>query len=83
MIFNFIISLIIGLVIAAIVVGSMKSKLKTVHMKQGASDYTKANSMSVSDSRDIFLNKRVDRTPINRNNAPPQNRNVSAPQIKR
>lgn len=56
------ISLIIGLVVASIVVGGMKSKLKTVRANDKANSYLKADSLNITDSRDMFLYRTVTRT---------------------
>lgn len=52
-------SLIIGFVIALLVVGGMKSKLKSVHMKAAADDYIVKDSMNITQSSDVFLYKNV------------------------
>ena len=44
---GFLISLVIGLIVAGVIVGSMVSKLKTVHMQKGAAAYTVHNSMNL------------------------------------
>jgi len=58
---NLLISLAIGLVIALIVTGSMRSKLKSVKKKAAATEYTKPGSMKVTYSTDFFLYRVVDR----------------------
>lgn len=55
------ISLAIGLVLAVIVIVVMISQLKSVHQKANASDYTKKGSMNVTQSRDMFIYRHVDR----------------------
>ena len=63
--FNYIRSLLvslgIGLVAALIITGRMKGKLKTVCRQAEAADYVKTGSMKVTQSRDLFLYKHVDR----------------------
>ena len=59
---NLIIALAIGVVLSFIVVTTMKSKLKTVHQKANASDYTRPGSMNLTASNDVFLYNHVDRT---------------------
>ena len=49
------ISLVAGIVLSLIVVGTMKSKLKTVRFQAAANNYVKAGSMNLTESRDIFL----------------------------
>lgn len=56
------IALVIGFVIAKIVVGSMKSKLKTVRKQAAASSYVKDGSLNVTESRDLYLYRTVTRT---------------------
>ena len=60
---NLIISIAIGLVLALIVTGVMKSKLKTVRAQQGAGDYVKPGSLNVTHRQDLFLYRNVHRTP--------------------
>ena len=63
--FNYIkmllVSLGIGLVVALIITGRMKGKLKTVRRQAEAADYVKTGSMKVTQSRDFFLYKHIDR----------------------
>lgn len=58
---NLLISLAIGLVLALIVTGNMKSKLKSVRKQAAATEYTKPGSMQVTYSNDFFLYRVVDR----------------------
>jgi len=55
------ISMAIGLVIALIVTGSMKAKLKSVRMQSAAASYVKSNSMNITESRDMFLYHTMER----------------------
>lgn len=55
-------SLIIGFLIALIVVGNMKGKLKTVRAQNKADSYVKKDSMNVTDSRDLFLYRTLTKT---------------------
>jgi uncharacterized protein len=55
------ISLAIGLIVALIVTGVMKSKLKSVRFKSGAADYVKKGSFILTESRDIYLYRNVTR----------------------
>ena len=59
---HLIIALIIGLVAAFIVTGSMKGKLKSVRHQTTAGNYVKNDSMKVTESRDLFLYRQVSRT---------------------
>lgn len=63
------IALIIGFVIAKIVVGNMKSKLKTVRKQVAANSYMKNGSMNITDSRDLFLYHTVTRTKKSQSNS--------------
>ena len=56
------ISLIVGFLIAAGVVGGMKSKLRSVNFAAAADSYVKPGSMNVRESRDMFLYSTVSRT---------------------
>ena len=49
----------IGLVIALIATGMMRSKLKSVHWKSDAADYVKAGSLNVTHRQDLFLYRQV------------------------
>lgn len=55
-------SLIIGFLIALIVVGNMKGKLKTVRAQSKADSYVKKDSMNITDSRDLFLYRTLTKT---------------------
>lgn len=65
---SFLISLIIGLVSALIVVSIMKSSMRSVHKKTGATDYRKENSFKLEKNSDTFLYKRVEKTAIPKTN---------------
>lgn len=58
---NFLISLVIGFIAAWIVVGKQKAQLRSVRKKAAAGEYTRQGSMEVSESRDFFLYKTVER----------------------
>ena len=62
-----IIAAVIGLIIGASVTGSNKAKLKTVRSKTEANYYVREGSMTVTDSRDIYLYSKVTRTEKPRN----------------
>ena len=62
-----IIAAVIGLIIGASVTGSNKAKLKTVRSKTEANYYVREGSMTVNDSRDIYLYSKVTRTEKPRN----------------
>ena len=55
----------IGLLSSLFIAFAMKRKNKTAKFRYGSEDYYKPNSMKVSFSRDIFLYKKVTRTPRN------------------
>ena len=58
---NLFIALIVGFVIALIATGVMRGKLKTVRFRSAANHYIKANSMNITESRDLFLYTHIDR----------------------
>ena len=60
-VFTAVLALIIGLVIALIATGIMRLQLKSVRFRYNASDYTKAGSMNVTESRDLYLYRTVSR----------------------
>ena len=68
----FIISLVIGLVVAFIAVSIMKSNMKSVYKKQGASDYRKQNGFDLKVRSDIPLGSRVEKSPVMRVESPSQ-----------
>lgn len=58
---NLAISLVIGLAVALIVTGVMKSKLKTIRRQNAANSYVKNDSLNITVSRDRFLYRNVTR----------------------
>lgn len=64
-----VISIAVGFGLAKIIVGSMKRQLKTVHAQAAASSYVREGSMNVTESRDLFLYQKVDRTEKTKNNS--------------
>ena len=56
------ISIVVGVVLAFIVVGIMKSKLKTVRNQAEANDYLKPGSLDVTQRRELFLYHTLTRT---------------------
>lgn len=56
------ISLIVGILIAVITVSGMKARLKTVRFQPEAKDYVRDGSLQVTQSRDLFLYRTVNRT---------------------
>ena len=56
------ISIVVGVVLAFIVVGIMKSKLKTVRNQAEANDYLKPGSLDVTERRELFLYHTLTRT---------------------
>ena len=63
---NLLISLGIGFLIALIVTGCMKSKLKSVRKQLNAKDYIKQGSMQLTSSKDLYLYNVVHREKIER-----------------
>ena len=60
------ISIVIGVVLALIIVGVMKGKLKTVRSQAAANSYLKKDSLNIETSQDLFLYSTVSRTKIER-----------------
>lgn len=58
---NLLISLLVGFVIALIVTGIMRSKLKTVRAQHAASNYVRQGSMHLTQSYELYLYKTVTR----------------------
>ena len=56
------IGLLVGIIIALIVTGSMKSKLTSVKMQAAAQSYIRPNSLQLTQSRDYFVYRTVTRT---------------------
>lgn len=54
-------AIVIGIIIAAIVTGVMKGKLKSVRSQPAARSYIKANSLNLTRSDDIYLYRNVSR----------------------
>lgn len=64
-----VISLVVGFVLAKIIVGSMKSQLKTVRVQPAAGSYVRQGSMNITESRELFLYNKLDRTEKPKNNS--------------
>ena len=58
---NILVAFVIGLVVAFVVTNIMKKQLKTVQLKSEANNYVKANSMILTENRDLFLYNQVSR----------------------
>ena len=58
---SFIVALVIGIVLALIVTGVMKGKLKSVRSQRAAANYVRQGSMNVTESSELFLYRTVDR----------------------
>lgn len=67
--FSVCIALAAGLVFALITTGVMKSKLKSVRFQPQASSYVKSGSMNITESRDLFLYRNVNRKAKTKNNS--------------
>jgi uncharacterized protein len=52
----------VGFVVAFIATGSMKSQLKTVRASKEADSYVRQGSLSINDSRDVFLYSHITKT---------------------
>lgn len=55
------IALVIGFIIARIIVGSMKRKMKSVQAQMTAASYIQAGSLHLTQSQDLFLYNKVER----------------------
>ena len=60
-VFSLVIAVIIGFVVALIATAIMKGQLNSIRSQIGAGNYVKTGSMNVTESRDMFLYRRVDR----------------------
>lgn len=60
-VFNLSIALLIGLAVAFVITAMMKSQLKSVRFQSEAANYVKKDSMKVTQSKDLFLYRNVDR----------------------
>lgn len=60
--------IILGVIVAIVVMMVHKGKLKSVKMQRAAANYIKQGSMKVTESREIYLYKKVDRTEKPQNN---------------
>lgn len=56
------IALAVGIALALLIVGRMKRMLKTVGSQAAAGSYVRKGSMEVTERRDLFLYRKVDRT---------------------
>ena len=52
-----------GLLVAAIVTGNMKSKLKSVHFQNAAANYVVPGTLNLTNANDVYLYSSVTRTP--------------------
>jgi uncharacterized protein len=58
---SFIVALVIGVVLALIVTGVMKGKLKSVHAQRAATNYVRKGSLNVTESYELFLYRTVEK----------------------
>ncbi len=63
-----VIGAIIGIVIAVVVMMTLKGQLKSVKMERAAQNYIKQGSMQVTTAREIYLYKKVNRHEKPQNN---------------
>lgn len=64
MITPIIVSIIIGLIIGFVATGALRNELNSVDFKQEATSYRDLGSLNVTDRKDIFLYKKLDKTAI-------------------
>ena len=62
------ISFVVGLVLALIITGIMRSGMKSVRFQNAARNYIKQDSMVVTKSMDLYLYSRVTKVAIPKNN---------------
>ena len=74
---NLLLALIVGLVIALIVVSSMKAQLKSVRRQNQANAYVKSGSMNITRAGDYFMYRTVTRRPKPQNNSSSSSRSSS------
>jgi uncharacterized protein len=55
------VSILIGFILSLLVTAVMKSELKSVHKKENATGYVKTGSLRITNSKDIFLYRKLDR----------------------
>lgn len=65
---HILIAVAIGFLVAFIVTGVMKSKLKSVRAENAAANYTREGSFNVTESKEIFLYKETKHTAKPKNN---------------
>ena len=66
---SLVISLVIGFICAFVATGIMKGQLKSVHCKKDADQYTKQGSMNITNSKDLYLYRTVNRVKIDNGNS--------------
>ena len=62
MVTNILIAIVVGIIIAAIIIGIQVSALKSVNERHEASDYVKQGSLQLSQKTDVFLYKKLEKT---------------------
>ena len=61
MVTNILIAIVVGIIIAAIIIGIQVSALKSVNERHEASDYVKQGSLQLSQKTDVFLYKKLEK----------------------
>lgn len=61
---SIIVCLIIGLLVGVIGTGILRSSLKSVDFKQEATSYRNLGDLNVTEKKDVFLYKKLDKTAI-------------------
>lgn len=59
-----IVCLVIGLIVGFIGTGILRSSLKSVDFKEEATNYRNLGDLNVTDRKDVFLYKKLDKTAI-------------------
>ena len=63
-----IVGVIIGVIVAVIIMLALKGQLSSVHMQHAARSYIKQGSFRLTQSRETYLYKKVDRTQRQKDN---------------
>lgn len=66
---SIIVAVVVGFIIAFIVTGYMKSQLNSVRVRNEATDYQRAGSLSLTNSTDYFIYSKINRVRIESNNS--------------
>ena len=65
---SLVVALVVGVIVALVGTGIMKGQLKSVQAKAAATDYMKPGSLQLTEARDFFLYRHIDRRAKPKNN---------------